>query len=106
MARIFKIRRARPKEKTSDHMQMQWREQTYPHVKVTVDLLPQQRTSNGDFFITLGGQRKKVSIPSVQFYATSLYEALNRIDFREISDISISSSVTSYNGPKRKLPLL
>ncbi len=77
-----------------------------PYVRTRVELLPNQRTATGQLFITLGGSQKIVSQPTVEFYATNIYEALDRIDFHEISDITISSSVTSYDGSRRKMPLL
>lgn len=106
MKRIFKIKQTKPKTKTTDFMQLDWRAPITPLVKVRVELLPKQRTSNGNLFITMGGARKIVSLPVVEFYATNLYEALNEVDFREISDITISSSVTRYDGPQRRMPLL
>lgn len=106
MKRIFKIKRTKPAVKNTDYMQAKWDRSAPPYVRARVELLPEQRTTDGHLFITLGGAKKIVSQPTVEFYATSLFEALDRVDFREISDITISSSVTTYDGPRRKMPLL
>lgn len=106
MKRIFNIKRKKPAVKNTDYMQVRWDQSAVPYVKTRVELLPKQRTADGKLFITMGGAKKIVALPVVEFYAANIYEALDRIDFREISDITISSSVTSYDGPRRKMPLL
>lgn len=106
MKRIFKIKPAKRRVNINPPSKIRWEDPNTPLVKVRVDLLPKQRTSGGQFFITLGGVQKIVSQPVAEFYANCLYEVLNKIDFREISDMTISSSVTSYDGRRRKIPLL
>ena len=106
MKRIFKIKRTKPAVKNTDYMQVKWDRSAVPCVRTRVELIPDQRTAVGQLFITLGGRQKIVSQPIVEFYAMNIYEALDKVDFREISDITISSSVTSYDGPRRKMPLL
>jgi hypothetical protein len=103
---IFRIKSTVSKKKADTFKQIQWTGSTVPFIRVRVELLTKQRIDNGNFFITLAGVKKIVPIPTVEFYCTNIYEALNRVNFREISDITISSSLTTYNGPQKEMPLL
>ena len=79
MKKLFKIKPAKRRVNINPPSKMQWERSGTPLVKVRVDLLPKQRTSGGQFFITLGGAQKIVSQPVVEFYATNIYEALNKV---------------------------